>query len=1175
MLEFLNIFFTSGGFIPHGHCYLWKPDLVWLHIVSDSLIALAYYSIPVTLFYFVRKRQDLPFDWIFLLFGSFIIACGTTHVMEIWTLWHPTYWLSGFLKAITALVSVYTAASLVPLVPKALALPSPAVLEATNRELENQIAYRLQTEAALQASEERFKSAFDYAAVGMALVATDGRWLEVNRSLCKIVGYAEQELLATNFQAITHPDDLETDLEYMHQMLAGEIRHYNLEKRYLHKQGHIVWIFLSGSLVHDVKGEPFYFNAQIQDITQRKLAEEARKASQARLAGILDIAEDAIISVDETQQITLFNQGAEKIFGYTASEVIGQSLDLLLPKQTAIAHRQHIHNFGTSKGTARKMGERREVFGQRKDGMEFPAEASISKLELAGEKIFTVILRDITERKRGEEALSQVASIVESSEDAIVGKTLDGTITSWNSAAERIYGYTAQEVKGQSISILLTSDHLNEMPSILARIKRGERIPPYETVRLRKDNKQIDVAIAISPIKNRTGQVTGASAIARDISDRRAVERLKDEFVSIVSHELRTPLTSIRGALGLLAGGLLTAKPEKAQRMLEIAVSNTDRLVRLINDILDIERIESGQVAMEHQICDAATLMLQASEVMRTMADKAGVTLSVSPTSAQLYADPDRIIQTLTNLLSNAIKFSPPNSSVYLSAEIQPAREQLVETQFIASGAGERGIGEEFTPSPPQPLTLTVLFKVKDQGRGIPAQKLESVFERFQQVDASDSRDKGGTGLGLAICRSIVQQHGGRIWVESTLNEGSTFFFTLPLLSGKTRVLNAEDERENLSQGNATTDPAEHLDTQYDAVPLPLDTDNAQGTSLVLVCDDEPAVCAVVQTLLEQRGYQVKTAFSGQEAVELALQEQPAVILLDLIMPDMNGWETMAVLKQQPDTREIPIVIFSVLSLEESNILKSSLENKILSSLLDIDLPQTDLGQLQQSEQSDAIASNTIAMENAAVSDVGSADSTINDISPPVSLRANSADGKPRTPDFTGWVRKPLNEASLFQALEQSLQQAKVARVLLVEDDLDLARVLIARFERHGLEIIHAKNGREAIQKLANMNPDLLVLDIVLPEYDGFAVVDWLRQCGSEAVLLLTNRLRQIPIVVYSAKDLDNAERERLRLGQTEFLTKGRITPEQFEGRVIALLNRMVPNRKENCNSDNEAHPGN
>ncbi|MEW5859096.1 MAG: PAS domain S-box protein [Cyanobacteriota bacterium] len=1156
MLEFLNVFFTSGGFIPHGHCYLWKPDLVWLHIVSDSLIALAYYSIPVTLFYFVRKRQDLPFDWIFLLFGSFIIACGTTHVMEVWTLWHPTYWLSGFIKAITALVSVYTAASLVPLVPKALALPSPAALEATNRELENQIAHRLQTEEALKASEERFRSAFDYAAVGMALVATDGRWLEVNRSLCEILGYSEKELLATNFQAITHPDDLETNLEYMHQMLAGKIQHYNVEKRYLHKQGHIVWIFLSASLVHNAKGKPL-FNAQIQDITQRKLAEEERKASQARLAGILDIAEDAIISVNETQKITLFNQGAEKIFGYTATEVIGQSLDLLLPKRAAIAHRQHIRNFDTSTRPARKMGERNEVFGKRKDGIEFPAEASISKLELAGEKIFTVILRDITERKRGEEALSQLASIVESSEDAIVGKTLDGIITSWNSGAERIYGYTAQEAKGQPISILLTPDHLNEMRLILARISSGERIPPYETVRLRKDGRQIDVAITISPIKNRAGQVTGASAIARDISDRRAVERLKDEFVSIVSHELRTPLTSIRGALGLLAGGLLTAKPEKAQRMLEIAVSNTDRLVRLINDILDIERIESGQVAMEHQICDAATLMLQASEVMRTMADKAGVTLSVSPTSAQLYADPDRIIQTLTNLLSNAIKFSPPSSSVSLSAEIQQTREPLVETRAIASGAGERGTGKEFPPSPPQPLTLTVLFKVKDQGRGIPAEKLESVFDRFQQVDASDSRDKGGTGLGLAICRSIVQQHGGRIWVESTLNEGSTFFFTLPLLSDETRVLNAEDERENFSQGNATTQ-AEHspLDTQYSAAPLPVDTDNALGTPLVLVCDDEPAVCAVVQTLLEQRGYQVKTAFSGQEAVELALQEQPAVILLDLIMPGMNGWQTMAVLKQRPDTKEIPIIIFSVLSQEQSNI------------LLNADT-------LSQLQPSDAIASSAIAMENAAGSNVSGADSTINDILPPVLLPPNPVDDKPRPPDFTGWVRKPLNEASLFQALEQSLQQGKIARVLLVEDDLDLARVLIARFERHGLETIHAKNGREAIQKLANMNPDLLVLDIVLPEYDGFAVVDWLRQCGSEAVLLLADRQHQIPIVVYSAKDLNNAERERLRLGETEFLTKGRITPEQFEGRVIALLNRMVPNRKENCNGDNEAHPGN
>lgn len=371
-------------------------------------------------------------------------------------------------------------------------------------------------------------------------------------------------------------------------------------------------------------------NEQLRsELNERKQIEEALRVSQVRFSGILDIADDAVISVDGKQQITLFNQGAEKIFGYTAQEAIGQPLDLLLPVRFAELHRRHVNDFGQSSREARRMGERREIFGRRKNGEEFPAEASISKLQLKGETIFTVILRDT--------------------------------------------------------------------------------------------------------------------------SDRKVIERMKDEFISIVSHELRTPLTSIHGSLGMLASGLLDAEPETGKRLLEIAVDSTERLIRLINDVLDVERIESGKVTMDKQSCNVANLMTNAVNVMQAMAEKFGVTLSVSPLSTHVWADCDRIIQTITNLLSNAIKFSPQGGTVWLSATHQEDH---------------------------------VLFQVKDQGRGVPSDKLETIFERFQQVDASDSRNQDGTGLGLAICRNIVQQHGGQIWVESTLGESSTFYFTLPIGEG-------------------------------------------------------------------------------------------------------------------------------------------------------------------------------------------------------------------------------------------------------------------------------------------------------------------------------------------------------------------------------------------------------
>lgn len=232
----------------------------------------------------------------------------------------------------------------------------------------------------------------------------------------------------------------------------------------------------------------------------------------------------------------------------------------------------------------------------------------------------------------------------------------------------------------------------------------------------------------------------------RDLTRRREVDRLKSEFVSVVSHELRTPLTSIHGSLGLLSSGMLGSN--KGKRMLEIAVNNTDRLIRLLNDILDIEKLESGKIQMNRTICDAGDLIRRSVEVMKSMADEQKITIRFAEVRAAIDADCDRIVQCLTNLLSNAIKFSNPGGSVWVTGNV---------------------------------VRDDVQFEVIDHGRGVPEGKRDSIFERFHQVDASDSRRKGGTGLGLAITRSIVLQHGGRIWLTSEVGKGSSFFFTIPL----------------------------------------------------------------------------------------------------------------------------------------------------------------------------------------------------------------------------------------------------------------------------------------------------------------------------------------------------------------------------------------------------------
>lgn len=354
-------------------------------------------------------------------------------------------------------------------------------------------------------------------------------------------------------------------------------------------------------------------------------------------------------------------------------------------------------------------------------------------------------------------------ALMEHSADGIALLSAEGRILFTSHSENRILGYTAQERLGENALKLIHPDDQRRAGAIFREVARKDRNSVMVHLRyLARDGswKWLE-CIATNLLNEPT--VQGIVVNYRDISERkraeeeirrlneelerRALERMKDEFVSVVSHELRTPLTAIRGALGLLATGKLCQPTQTCQRMVAVGVANADRLVRLVNDILDLERIQAGAIPMQKKVCQAGELMRQAADLMQVTAESHGVTLTVAPYSASLWADPDRIMQVLINLLNNAIKFSPPGSTVALRAER---------------------------------IDHEIRFEVKDEGRGIPAESLSRIFERFQQVDASDSREKGGTGLGLAICRSIVAQHGGRIWAESVLGRGSTFFFQLP-----------------------------------------------------------------------------------------------------------------------------------------------------------------------------------------------------------------------------------------------------------------------------------------------------------------------------------------------------------------------------------------------------------
>ncbi len=352
---------------------------------------------------------------------------------------------------------------------------------------------------------------------------------------------------------------------------------------------------------------------------------------------------------------------------------------------------------------------------------------------------------DLRRRREAELALQASEAkhrlLMDQAADAIFIVSPEAITVEGNARAAEIVGRPRSELVGLPLKAFVRNTDAAAGP-VLPMLRYGH-VNTGEFWVTRPDGSRVAVEIRATMLEDGRIQV-----IARDISERKEVERVKDEFVSIVSHELRTPLTSIRGALGLLAAGRLDDAPDKRKRMLELATTNADRLIRLINDILDIERIKSGGITFDIADLSARVLVAHVIEAMRPLADHAGVVLRAEVEDVRVWADDDRMTQTLTNLIDNAIKFSPLDSYI----DITVRREGR-----------------------------SALFEVRDHGRGIPIEMREAVFDRFRQVDNSDSREKGGSGLGLAICRSIVEQHGGRIWVESDLGRGSAFRFTVPM----------------------------------------------------------------------------------------------------------------------------------------------------------------------------------------------------------------------------------------------------------------------------------------------------------------------------------------------------------------------------------------------------------
>ncbi len=498
---------------------------------------------------------------------------------------------------------------------------------------------------------------------------------------------------------------------------------------------------------------------------------------------------------------------------------------------------------------------------------------------------------DVTDRTQAEHARFRLAAIVESSDDAILSKTLEGIITSWNAGATRLFGYTAEEMIGRSILTLVPPELHSEESDILAKLGRGERVEHYETRRVAKDGSSVEVSLTVSPVRDITGAVVGASKIARDIGGlrRTMVEReqllvsernaraeaerlghLKDEFLATLSHELRTPLTAIMGWATLLRRhGMLPA--EQVSAGIETIYRNAKAQAQIIDDLLDMSRIVSGKIRLQTEAVDLMELVQGAVDGTRPTADarQIRIDLLLAREAVLVAADAGRLQQVLWNLLTNAVKFTPGGGRIVVSVKLIGNRAEV---------------------------------RVQDSGIGIKPEFLPHVFERFRQADGSTTRAHGGLGLGLSIVRNLVELHGGTVTVQSQgEGKGALFTVLLPVLQVD-RFMRRADEFGRLE--DATAETSELL-----------------AGATVLIVDDEPDGRALLGRLMSDAGVIVREAGTAQAGLALLSGGDVDVILSDISMPEMDGFEFIRHVRalEDPQVRATPAIAVTAYARHEDS----------------------------------------------------------------------------------------------------------------------------------------------------------------------------------------------------------------------------------------------------------------
>ena len=768
--NFLHNLLFIGNYIPHGHCYLWQRELVGLHIASDSLIAIAYYSIPLSLLYFVSQRKDLPFRNIFWLFGAFILSCGTTHVMEVWTLWHPVYWLSGSLKFITALISAYTALALIPLIPQALALPSPTHLEMINQTLQKEIAEREQIATTLLELTQLQNAILNSA--NYTIISTDASGIikTFNRAAQQILGYSVEEVVGKVTPAIIH-DSLEVEhiSEVLYQELGVKIEPGfevfvakpsrgiadENEWTYIRKDGSRFPVMLSVTALFDSNENITGFLSIGHDISDRKQAEKELRD----LTTAMQNAVEGISRLDIEGRYLNMNRAYANKCGYEPEEMIGLEWPITVhPDDVEMLMLAYQEMLSSGKVEV-------EARGVRKNGSFFYKQVTMVKAcdeqgTFNGHHCF---MKDITERKLTERALQESESkyrqIVELAEEGIWVIDGNARTTYANRAMARMLGYEELEMFGRSLF-----DFMDEQAIQLANdnmeLRRQGIAQRYEFRLKNQDGKDVWTYMSTSPVMDEKGNLLSSCTLVYNITERKEADRqmlqltedLKrsneelEQFAYVASHDLQEPLRAVTSYTQLLADRYQGNLDEKADKYINYIVDGATRMQQLINDLLAYSRLGTRGQEFEPTDCNAAVQQSLCNLQIAIAEKKAVITCDAMPT---VMADESQLVQLFQNLIANSIKFCRQDIPLIDIA----ARRQ--ENEW--------------------------LFYVRDNGIGIAPEYADRIFIIFGRLHGR--REYSGTGIGLAMCKRIVERHGGRIWVESQEGKGATFYFSIPIIS--------------------------------------------------------------------------------------------------------------------------------------------------------------------------------------------------------------------------------------------------------------------------------------------------------------------------------------------------------------------------------------------------------